>query len=129
MSDPRGLAGASRSQRDQLLGLPERFEQAWRKSDDVNLADYLPPSTVGDRTAALRELIRIDLKQRWQRGRGLALEDYLGRFPELAKDQATLAQLLFEEYCARQRHGDQTPLAAYQARFPQLHDEFARLVQ
>jgi serine/threonine protein kinase len=106
------------------------FEAAWQAATGpdgaVDLGPFLPPAGDPLRAPALQELIKADLEFRWRRGQGTCLESYLERFPELGPPPPPL---IYEEYRARQCHGDRLPLADYEARFPEQFAELQRLVQ
>src|SRR5579872_4142741 len=51
-----------------------RLEQAWRQADDVNLAQFLPPTPPSLRLLFLYELVKTDLQERCNRQRFVPLE-------------------------------------------------------
>src|SRR5438128_650383 len=85
------------------------FAKAWESVGTLQnapqLSAYLPPTSEPRPATLLQELIAIDLKNRWQRGQPAYLEQYLERFPELGNRQSVPAQLIREEYRARQSFG------------------------
>jgi serine/threonine protein kinase len=108
-----------------------RFKRAWQEAGSeaaVDLSDYLPASQTPLRLVVLLELIKADLEIRWQRGKGVVLEQYLNDFPELGPASGLPTGLIRAEFQARQLHGDKPPLAAYRERFPQQFPELQRLV-
>jgi serine/threonine protein kinase len=113
-------------QRLQLLA--EMLEDAWEKTENVDLGQLLPPTEDPLRAVVLQEFVKTDLEIRWRKSRGWIMEDYLRRFPELGPAAAPPAELLYEEYRVRQLYGDSPPLASYQQRFPQSFEELQRLV-
>ncbi len=115
---------------DRLREALERFERAWQQehAPEADLNAFLPPPQDALRTVALHELIKADLENRWRRGRQINLEQYCQRFPELGSARTLPAPLIYEEYLVRQRYGDQLPLGAYQARFPDQFPELQRIV-
>ncbi len=133
MAPPSNFGQLTKEQWDQLQEYLDRLERAWDSTDPhvaaIDLRDWLPP--VGDplRPAALQEMIKTELEIRWRRGHGRALETYLEQFPELGAAGTLPALLLYEEYRARQRFGDQLPLSAYRERFPVQFAELERLVR
>jgi WD40 repeat protein/tRNA A-37 threonylcarbamoyl transferase component Bud32 len=63
-------------------------------------------------------VLRVDQRERWQRGQALSAETYLKWFPVLADDPEKALELICAEYVLRQEMG-QTPEAAdYLLRFP-----------
>jgi serine/threonine protein kinase len=113
-------------QRLQLLA--EMLEDAWEKTEDVDLGQLLPPTDDPLRAVVLQEFVKTDLEIRWRKGRGWLLEDYLRRFPELGPVATLPIELIYEEYRVRRLFGDGPPLASYEARFPQMFEELSRLV-
>src|SRR5262249_49846900 len=98
---------------------------------EVALETLLPPPGDPTRRAVLIELVKTDLEIRWRRRRGLLLEHYAARFPELVADGEPPVELIYEEYWVRQRHGDRPELVAegklsYKGRFPRRFSELLR---
>jgi hypothetical protein len=114
---------------DQLLSVADRFEEAWKGVEAVDLERFLPPAGTPLRAAVLHELIKTELEVRCRRGRAVALEEYCSRFPELGPGASLPARLIYEEYRVRTLFGDRPPLASYQERFPQRFAELRRLLQ
>ena len=131
--DPRadeGLGGITPEQWERLQSCLDRFEEAWRQSDAVELGEFLPPEGDPLRPFVLQELIKTELEIHWRfRRHPVLLEEYLRRFPELGGEAAALpAGLVYEEYRVRERYGDRPPLAEYQRRFPQQFPAVERLL-
>src|SRR5262249_19831593 len=63
------------------------------------------------------------------RKRPRPLEEYLAEFPELAPAAADTAELIYEEYRARQRYGDRPALDSYRERFPQQFERLSELLE
>jgi serine/threonine protein kinase len=104
------------------------LEDAWEKTEDVDLGQLLPPADDPLRAVVLQEFVKTDLEIRWRKGRGWILDEYLHRFPELGSAVAPPIELLYEEYRIRRLYGDRPPLGAYRERFPQVFEELSRLV-
>jgi tRNA A-37 threonylcarbamoyl transferase component Bud32 len=103
----------------------DRFEQAWRSHPPANLEAHLPGPGEPERWSILVGLVHTDLEYRWKTGRGLPVEDYLRRFPELAAETTLLIDLVAWEGLMRQRAGCPLPLEDYLRRFPQHGPELA----
>src|SRR5262245_14585140 len=129
MAEHVELGNLGTSDFDQLQELADRFEKAWRQDPSVDLAAFVPPREHPLRQLVLQELIKIDLEMRWQRGTPIEVEVYLQQYPELAADRHCLVTLLYEEWHVRQMRGDESPLAVYQARFPEHFEDLERFVQ
>ncbi|MBI1915410.1 MAG: protein kinase [Planctomycetes bacterium] len=109
------------------------FENAWQESPTLQEAPdifcFLPPGGDTLRLPALHELVKVDLRVRWERRGGTSLEPYLNRFPELVVGSGPSPELILEEYRARHRHGDHPSLTSYQQRFPVQFPEVLRLFE
>ncbi len=75
----------------------DRFEEAWKSGGPPDVAAFLPPTDHPDRRAVLMELVHHDLGRRVRGGLPVRAEDYLGRFPELAADEAVARGLFLAE--------------------------------
>jgi WD40 repeat protein len=114
--------------------LVERFEDAWQRGEQPNLADYLPADGP-ERQAALIPLVHIDLERRLKAGQAVRVEAYLWRYPELAADADRVVALLEAEWKLRQRHEPHLKLKVFveramralKAASPHLGDEPATL--
>lgn len=123
------------------------FESDWLRGRHRDLSDYLPKPEDPSFLGTLEELIRIDLEFRWRelassatdKGNSMAstikslpaVEDYLGRFPQL-KQPSILQRLLDQEIRARVRTPFRPTVAECQRRFPELEttpDTLRRLLQ
>jgi serine/threonine protein kinase len=103
-----------------VLDLLLRFEAAWQQSPWPAVEQFLPAEP-SQRWPSLVPLLVCDLERRLRQGQPLRVEDYLRRFPELAQDEAGLAELVAVEYeQLRGRPG--VVLADYLQRFPGLEN-------
>ncbi len=129
MDAPGNFRSLKTNEWKQLQDLADRFEEAWRSADSVDLAAFLPP--VGDplRSEALQEFIKTELEIRWKRDQVATLESYADKFPELGGVRALAPELVYEEYRVRQTFGDKPSLALYQSRFPDQFPAMQRLVE
>jgi hypothetical protein len=103
------------------------FDNAWDEDRLAKQVRDLPPRGEPLRRAALIELIKVDLRRRWQRGRGPRVEAYLKGFPELGTADNVLPELIRAEYEARLVNGDRPTPAQFLRRFPRQADEILRL--
>lgn len=104
----------------------ERFEACCRCGERPDLAAFVP-SDPAARHQTLAELVHLDLEYRLRDGEPVRVEDYLGRFPELAADAAAVLDLIGTEYALRQVLLGLS-VEEYLARFPHLRLELlARL--
>jgi serine/threonine protein kinase len=127
MSDPSTLRELSEADWNRLHEVADRFEENW--SEHVALADFLPPAGDPLRQVSLHELIKIDLEIRWRRQHPKFLENYLHEHPELGGPAQLSPELVYEEYRARQLHGDRPEMSTYHGRFPAQFDAFVDLLK
>jgi Protein kinase domain len=114
---------------DQLLSVADRFEEAWKGAEAVDLTRFLPPPGTPLRAAVLQELIKTEMEVRCRRGLPVELEQYLERFPELGTLRALPARLIYEEYRVRMMFGDRPSLVLYRERFPQQFADLRHLLR
>src|SRR5262249_1217788 len=94
------------------------FNQTWTSSSLAECVESLPP--VGDRLRlpALVEMVKLDLRRRWEQGVRVEIESYLVRYPELGTSDTVPVGLVKTEYEARQAAGPPAPLEELASRFP-----------
>src|SRR5947209_6573745 len=88
-----------------------QFDGSWHEQRLAEEARELPPSGSPLRLPLLIEMVKIDLERKWQGGRGVGVEAYLERFPELGTPQSVPVDLLQAEYEVRHQFGDLNSLA------------------
>src|SRR6516165_11366129 len=104
-----------------------RFEDAWRQGPRPAVDDYLPAG--GQlRSRVLIALVHIDLELRLKAGEAARVEEYLGRYPELASDQAVTLALIAAEHEFRRRSESGLTLDEYLLRFPQYRAELPKQI-
>jgi serine/threonine protein kinase/formylglycine-generating enzyme required for sulfatase activity len=123
----RGEARLNLEQR--LRDVESRFEGAWRNAATVDLARFLPAPGDPERWPILVEVVKLDLRYRWQRGKAVVLEYYLEKYPELGQAADLPPALIVEEYRVRHQYGDKPAAGLYAKRFPQQFAQFQRLLQ
>ncbi len=124
-----------------------RFHELWlqsqHRSDQAEIItwpdarSYLnanPGAAPADRLA----VYLIDQRERWKRGEGLTVEEYLAADEEIARDLEMETALAQGEFSARRDRGELIDLERFAARFPRLctaligllsHGDFARLAE
>lgn len=119
---------ADRGETDPITRFTEDWQHCLRgeRTDPPPIAEYVPDGTQV-RLAVLTDLVRIDLRHRWDReGLGKRIAEYRKEFPEV-EHSAELVDLLCEEFLARRRYGS-LELADFLAEYPELaQDVRARL--
>lgn len=63
----------------------DRFEEAWRAGEPLSIEAALNDVPDRLRSAALRELVAIEIERRGDGGESVSADDYRNRFPELTK--------------------------------------------
>jgi eukaryotic-like serine/threonine-protein kinase len=104
---------------------------AWHeeKAEEPCIAHCLSGFTDADRDVLLRELIKIDLEQRWHHDcEPRQVEDYLEEFPELGPLDSVSVELIYEELQARMQAGQQITEQLLHARFPRQADHLCWLL-
>ncbi|WP_280260432.1 protein kinase domain-containing protein [Nocardia abscessus] len=102
-----------------------RFAADWQRSLHSDrlppqIRDYVPDGTQV-RLAVLIDLIRVDLRRRWEReGLGKRIAEYREEFPEVA-GSPQLLDLVCEEFLARRGRGP-LPTEDFLAEYPDLTD-------
>src|SRR5262249_11751272 len=128
MTAPHPANGPPARNSLRLDGALDRFEEAWEAGPAPSIEDFLRLAAAPElsREELLKELIKIDLEHRW-RGRAAGpppdrprLEAYLERYPELARREILVLDLLGEEYRTRQRWGDRPDHGEFTTRFARL---------
>ncbi len=100
----------------------EAFEASWRAGGRPRIEDDL--GALGPyREPLLLELVHTELEFRLKAGEPARVEEYLGRFPELADDRATVLGLIKTEWTLRGRVEPGLTLAGYRERFPEQANE------
>jgi WD40 repeat protein len=114
-TDPH-LAGpdAAESAADPALQL----YQQWQDGQEPDVQEFL--LRAGPLSAAQQiAVLRVDQRERWQRGQGVPAETYLQWCPELAGDPERALELVYGEYVLREELGQQPAAGDYFQRFPQ----------
>jgi serine/threonine protein kinase/Flp pilus assembly protein TadD len=81
------------------------------------------------RTEELIESLVEDMACRWSRGERPRTEDYLARHPGLVERPAAVMELIYEEFCQRQEHGEDADPAEVLRRFPQWGEQLRVVLQ
>jgi WD40 repeat protein/serine/threonine protein kinase len=113
---PGSQAGSGTWER--LDHLVMEFEDAWEAGRRPRVEDFLPPAGP-ERSAALVELVHVDLERRLKAGEFVRVEAYLAAYPELADQASILLDLLRAEHALRRPREPRLGLAEYLRRFPQ----------
>ena len=128
MSRPDDFGNLEEFEYFELGQIADKFARALESSPAISrIEDFLPNGPEKLRLVVTCELIKIDLENRWKRGRQAFLETYLSRFPDL-QIKTDISRLVFEEYRVRRQFGHNPVLQDYARRFPEHFDTCKRLV-
>ena len=124
-SPQRSLSELSEQDRRVVEGWLAAFKQDW---DERRLGTQVRrlPAEGPLRGVALAEMVKIDLKQQWQKGRRAKVEAYLKAFPELGTPETVRVDLVLAEYEARRQFGAPASLEEFARRFPNQAEELRR---
>src|SRR4051794_29052762 len=102
MSVPTPGDSLSRQRWEEVEALLDSFEEAWQRGQRPAIDDYRPAGAP-EGLVILAELIHTDLEFRLKAGEPARVEEYLGRYPQLARDRAAVLALIAAEYGQRRR--------------------------
>src|SRR4051794_2397513 len=95
-----------------------RFDETWGDGRLAKFIGALPPPGSPLRQAALLELVQLDLKHQWARGRRPRVEGYLHSYPELGTAATAPPELILAECAVRHQHGSTIEEIALARRSP-----------
>src|SRR5690348_7527171 len=101
MSQTSSAGDLSPSDWERMREAAEKFDQAWRDSDEVDLASFLPPANDPLYGSILEELVKTDLEIRHSRRQAVTLDYYVKKYPALGESRKLSAKLIYEEYRVR----------------------------
>jgi serine/threonine protein kinase len=111
------------------------FEQEWRERGEVRLDQYWPDRcrTEGiephDSMAILAELIKADLRLRYDDGQSPTVASYLEQFPELCQTDSRVVSLIYEEFCLMEEGGRVPDVESFCGRYPRWKDSLTAQLQ
>ena len=117
-SGPSSMADLSQEDRQMLEVWLAEFDQSWEDGLLARLVRLLPPRGSPLRYPALLELVKIDLKHRWQRNQQWTSESYIIRYPELGSADLAPLDLIVHEFQVRKQAGVPGNLSDFLRRFP-----------
>src|SRR5262245_3667132 len=123
---PAAATPLSPEERQLVRSWLNEFGQTWSPERLVERAASLPPAGDLLRLVALVEMVKLDLRRRWESGQQLELEAYLSTYPELGTPGTVAASLVKAELEARQKAGTEAPLEELARRFPRQAAQLAQ---
>src|SRR4051794_10232903 len=104
---PDDLGDLTSHQWHELQDCASRLERTLHEMPKpADLLKYLPPVGKPHRRSVLIELIKVELEALYRQKKGMRLEEYFKRYPELGGPGEVPAALLYEEYRVRRLYGD-----------------------
>jgi serine/threonine protein kinase len=111
------------------------FEAEWRRNGNVRLEDFWAArrrdfrDDSPDALALLAELVKTELRCRFDRGETPTVAAYLERFPELRGTDSRVLSLIYEEFCLGEERGHTPDVDAFCGRYPQWKDSLVSQLQ
>jgi serine/threonine protein kinase len=102
------------------------FDTTWDENRLKARVRELPPAGSPLRLPALAEMVKLDLRHRWQAGQRARLEGYLKAYPELGTPATVAADVVLAEYEARCRAGAPDAWEKLASRFPRQVEALRR---
>lgn len=118
-ADPEGLSDEEWVRHQKIIA---EFEAAWNRGDRPQIFHFLPDDEPR-REELLLELVHADLEFRIKAGESARVEDYLRRYPSLARARETVLGLIRAECSIRRRKEPGLGLDRYRRRFPEFRSE------
>ena len=108
------------------------LEDEWQRHGDVHLESFWAEqnrrAAVGgvDSLGVLAELVKTDLRRRFDAGQRPTVAEYLERFPELAGADSRVLSLVYEEFCLCEERDGCADVDSFCDRYTGL-EELARI--
>src|SRR5262249_36229505 len=112
----------SRQDQQQVAKWLQELDLGWDEAMLARLVCELPAEEPLH-TAAVTELVKLDLRRHWQEGNKKALESYLLAYPELGNPDTVSVDLIQAEMQARSKAGDSVSWAELSKRFPKQTEQ------
>ncbi len=123
------LADLSEQDRRSLEGWLAERARSWNDGWlDESIKQLRSMPEVPCALLAVALVVKLDLKQQWQRGRSVALVNYLEAYPELGGKSGVAADLIWAEMKAKTKAGAAVDLEDYAQAYPNQAGELRALV-
>ena len=109
---------------DRVNRAVQLLEDEWQRHGEVQLADFWTEARghgAVDSVSAvglLAELVKTDLRCRFEKGQTPAVAEYLEQFPELEAAGSRVLSLVYEEYCLNEERGNALDVESFCDRYP-----------
>jgi serine/threonine protein kinase len=111
------------------------LEDEWQRHGEVVLEQFWSEQRSNsavdssDAVAVLAELVKADLRCRFERGQAPTAAEYLERFPELRAADSRVLSLVYEEYCLNEERGTAPDVDTFCNRYPDWKSSLASQLQ
>lgn len=104
------------------------YLKLWEGDTTPDLDAYIMNSPAFDPTV-LSEVIRIDMRQRWERGERNRAEQYLEKYPSLYEDPEAVIDLVYSEFLLLELTGTKVDAESFICRFPKFADQLRAQIE
>ncbi len=108
--------------------LANRFQILWEESNNPSLEKFFHENLM-ESTNERCEIIRVDLRNRWERNEEVFVEEYLQRFPEIRETAELVFDLAYCEYLLRREHNRTVSVDEFVVRFPCIEKELRTQIE
>jgi hypothetical protein len=105
-----------------LAGPAQQLWELWRQGQQPKVEEFLTRRDPVGRTQLLA-VLRVDQRERWQRGEQILVEAYFEQYPNLLDHEEAALDLIFGEVLLREEQGQAPSLDEYERRFPRFRDQ------
>jgi CRP-like cAMP-binding protein len=111
-----GRSSDSKCSRSRAAEFASLWAEADAPPDVIRFLQSAPNATLREKA----DVLLVDQRNRWRRGIGMSVEEYLERVPEIADVDTIKFELITEELGYREESGEQPDLGEFIDRFPDL---------
>ena len=108
---------------DRVDRVVQMLEDEWQRCGKVQLERFWKQGcgqgvVSADAIGLLAELVKVDLRCRFERGETPTAASYFERFPELQAAHSNVLSLVYEEYCLHEERGARPDVESFCDRYP-----------
>jgi serine/threonine protein kinase len=109
---------------DRVDRVVQLLEDEWQRCGQVQLERFWKQDcgqsvTSADAIGLLAELVKVDLRCRFERGETPTAASYFELFPELRAAHSNVLSLVYEEYCLHEERGAEPDVESFCNRYPE----------
>ncbi len=119
---------------DRVDRVVRMLEDEWQRCGNVQLDRFWKQgcgqsNTSADAIGLLAELIKVDLRCRFERGETPTAASYFELFPELRAAHSNVLSLVYEEYCLHEERGAEPDVDSFCDRYPEWKSSLVSQLQ